>query len=228
MIVDDTESEYDYMKFYEETYHFKEMCLLQCPLITNELTKVEASGKEVIIVNKVDHICEIDSTRVNTDDMEVHIQAPIYNERMNIRNQVQLRAILEDKRNSIINPILAEYRWSSHLPENLTDSELFTSNKRVFQNYTEDNLKQAITIFNMNAFNYKSENDQMRIIVKAWDDTLKLFGFDIIELPEIDEANIKITIAEGGRQGEVVTSSTKLETMSTLNIDISDMQDADE
>jgi len=232
MVISDTESAYDYMNFYIETYSFKGMCLLECPSITNALSGVEADGDEVIITDEINRVCNINHPLVRTNEMEVHIQAPIYNERVDIRRQIQLRAILTDKRDCTDCTIVAKYSWSSYLPEVLTN-ELYSSDRRIFQNYSDENLKQAITVLNMNAFNFKSGNDQMRIIVKAWDSELKLFDFDMIELfsnrpPEIDAANIMITIAEGEKEGEVVTQNTKLETMNTINIDISDVQDYDD
>ena len=130
-----------------------------------------------------------------------------------------LRALLEDLRDKVIDPLHVKYNWTSYYPEDIyaNDRELLRSDKRTYQNYSEENVGRAIATLNMNAFNYKNEHNQTRLIVRAWakDGHKTLFNFDMTEIfgnrpPELAEDNIGIVIADGDKKGEVVTSSTKL------------------
>ena len=150
----------------------------------------------------------------STHPIGVLIQSPPYAQKVNIKRNMNLRAIIYDSTNN-----LSSITWFSYPKENFSKANFYTSDERIFTTYDDNNLAKEITSINMNSFNYKGENNEMRIGVKV--KTSDSFGFDFIELfgnrpPELKETSV--TIVQG--------SSLKTQTYITINI--KDIQDSDD
>ena len=220
----------NYMNLYRETYAMDGMCLLDCPVIYKDEPD---RTQNVISQSNITHKCYVNHSLMMEGNFELDVQPVIFPERVNIKRSVLLRAILTDSRNYTIKeyePFHANYIWSSHPAEAIND-EFLNSDKRSFQNYSNENIKRAVTSLNMNAFNYKSDNDQMRLIVRAWSGDY--FNFSMFELygnrpPELDDNNIVIKLIDKLNLDVVLTSSDTLSTGQSINIEISNIQDADD
>eukprot|EP00826_Nyctotherus_ovalis_P048005 TRINITY_DN5613_c0_g2_i1.p1 TRINITY_DN5613_c0_g2~~TRINITY_DN5613_c0_g2_i1.p1 ORF type:complete len:1340 (+),score=431.61 TRINITY_DN5613_c0_g2_i1:77-4096(+) len=225
------DSNLNYMNIYREMYWFKGMCFTECPQI--ERTEGDASTN-VILVKEYEHSCVEDESKLdNPRGIEVRAQDVIFPDKVNIKRSIKLRALLKDLRVHDENtPILkATYVWSSHPTENKEEEGFESSDKRVYQNYTEENLRQAITTLNMNAFNYKSESDPMRLIVRSWANGY--FDYDMLELygnrpPELDDASIKVRHSNSSLGTGDLTSKDALSTQIRLNVLVGKTQDADD
>lgn len=224
------DNDLNYMNTYKELYSYGGMCFIECP----QIYLVEGDpSTNVIKTREYEHLCLDDDTAMEkVRGIKVTIQDTIFPEKINIKRPIKLRALLTDLRDFDENTaaLNAKYIWSTH-PSETVNEELKSSDKRIFQNYTEQNLQRAITSLNMNAFNYKTDNDQMRIIVRAWANGF--FDYDVIELygnrpPELDDSNVKVRYSDKKLGTKDLTSKDNLKTNIELDVHISRLQDADD
>jgi len=221
----------NYMNVYKELYRLKGICFLECP----KILRIEGRDSSNVIIEKgYSHEC-VEIPKMKSEGIRVDIQDVIFPEKLNIRRPIRLRALLTDQRvsNPPQQPLRANYIWSTHPVEKQAESGFATSDRRVFQNYTDQNIKHAITSLNMNAFNYKSDKDPMRIIVRAWANEDRYFNYDVVELygnrpPELRDVNVKIRHSNSSLGTNDLTSRDKLKTGINLDVHINSIQDADD
>jgi len=210
-IVSDPKGEVNYNNTYRETYLFKRMCMLTCPVIINE---VSSAKENLISTEESNKKCSIKYKPQGVAKIEVNIQPVIFPERVNIKRGVFLRALISDPIS-----LLKGVYWSAHPAEDQTIAGFYTSDKRAFLSYAPEAINNTVISLNMNAFNYKGENDEMRIYTKAW--TNDSLDFDIIELygdrpPELKDENVFFSQTKG------------LKTGGSVDIEIDYIQDADD
>eukprot|EP01022_Parablepharisma_sp_SALTPOND_P032964 TRINITY_DN87968_c2_g1_i1.p1 TRINITY_DN87968_c2_g1~~TRINITY_DN87968_c2_g1_i1.p1 ORF type:complete len:2564 (+),score=195.91 TRINITY_DN87968_c2_g1_i1:1053-8744(+) len=211
MPVADPNGTLNYNNTFKETFLFNKMCMLECPVITNDLS---SSKPNVIEADYYEHKCLVGYKPQRTSPISVKVQPIIFPERVNIKRGIYLRALVNDPTSS-----LTSMAWSAHPEEDLTLPDFYNSDRRIFLSYDYENLNTSITQLNMNAFNYKGDTEQMRIVVKAF--TNDSLDFDVIELygdrpPELKDENVFFQPSKG------------LTTGSYVNITINEIQDADD
>ena len=206
-----TDTSVNYNNTYNETYFFKNMCMFECPSLINDLS---ATGDELIHYENYSRTCLMDSLPQGAAPVTINIQSVVYPQRVSIKKSIKLRALIDDPTSG-----LKTLFWESHPTENKSDTDFYTSDERIFDEYTTENLNKSVAALNMNSFNYKGENDQMRIYIKGY--TVDSMAYDIIELygnrpPELDDDYINFTQTED------------LKTFQTINITIENVMDSDD
>ncbi len=200
----------DYNNTYQETYYFKRMCMLSCPDITNYFS----TSQKLVSYNYYIHTCKINSLPSGVHPISVSVQPIMYPQKVSIKRAVSLRALVSDSTGN-----LAGLSWVAHPAEDTTASGFTSSDKRVFDSYSDDTLNSTVVALNMNAFNYKGENDEMRIVVQAW--TSDSMNFDVFELygnrpPELNDDDVSFSPSSG------------FTTESYINITLTNVEDADD
>ena len=188
-------------KFYTEKYLLNNMCMDNCPFLG---TLVKASE---------DHHChniytseaaesENEAESLTPQLPTVKIQNPGYMQKVSMKKQIRLRALISDPSN-----IMEDIIWEAFpldFPEADGDTSEAkrkdfseTKTERAFLNYTEATLQQTIVSLNMNGFNMKGGN-ALRVIFKlttnegrtAYDIT-ELYGNRPPELPDVLDLDTK-------------------------------------
>ncbi len=200
----------DYNNTFQEAYLFKKMCMLSCPNIVNDFNP----SKQLVEYDNYTHTCVIGAVPQGSHPISVTIQPIIYPQKVNIKRSIYLRALVNDPTSNMTN-----VWWNSHPTEDRSASGFYSSDKRTFESYGEDNINSSVTAINMNAFNYKSETEVMRLVVKV--ETCDSIAFDVLELygnrpPELSDDYVTFAPTSGYQTG------------SYINITVTDVQDADD
>lgn len=214
------EGEEDYMNKYSDAYAYKGMCLYECPKVWRD------ENTNVMLSDEFLHKCEADEDKLQPVYFNVTIQPLFFDTRIDVARSLYLRALFEDLRDfdGSTEALEPSFLWVAHPEEDTTVKGFLESDKRIFINYTDENMRNIITELNVNAFNFKSDRDNTRVVVNAW--ASGGFDFDIIEIygnkpPELDINKITFKF-----DNEVQTSETA--TMKTMEVGVRDIPDADD
>lgn len=194
---------------YTELFMFNHLCMTSCPIITNDLSIFQ----ENLVVTYLDtRICQLNSLPQGKHPISVFCQHPAYPDKIDVGIVADLRALVNDPTDN-----LTAISWSAIPAENLTNTTLFTSEQRTFLTYDPINIASYISTLNMNSFNYKGDNNEMRILLKARTcDSLAYYLFELY----------------GNRAPTILATSVSptgiYTTLSYINVTVIGIRDSDE
>ena len=195
---------------YTQFFFFKNMCLTSCPVFKNDYSK---SATNVIIARDDLHLCYLGVLPNNSHPISVALQQPFYPDKLDVKLNVILRAIINDPTHN-----LTLISWTSFPEEDMTNSSFFTSEERVFQSYDSTVLNSSTISLNMNLFNYRGDFNQLCIFVKAY--TCDSFAFDVFQLFGNSPPDVSGNIT--------FPDNTIFSTLSTISLSLSGIKDAND
>ena len=187
---------YEQEILYLEKYTYKGMCLDACPpttlttFVPIDIDQGDGGDKELVdlMVLTELHECKLSTNQSTTPPttfpsltshppLTVWIQDLAYPDKLSIKKEIRLRAMIEDDLQS-----LDSILWSIFPPEVYSDeSEQESEEKRIFMSYMNKALNKQIINLNMNGFNYKPPDYPcwIKVTVRNKD---SYSAFDMIEV----------------------------------------------
>ncbi len=194
-------------KWYADKFYFDHMCVVTCPVITNDISIYH---EDLVSVDNMTHICVLNKPPTGAHPISVSIQPLPYRSRVNLQESMKIRALVSDPTGG-----LTGISWQAHPAEDIYAAGFNVSDQRTFASY--DALDSLVVAINMNSLNYKTNNDAKHIIVKVR--TIDSMGIAFTELFGNLVADFK--------QSTFALSPTSLVTMSSFNITVGGAEDPD-
>ena len=197
-------------KIYADKYYFNHMCVMKCPVITNDIS---AAHEDLVAVNNITRYCVLNSPPMGAYPIYVSIQPLSYRSRVNLQESMKIRALVEDPTGTF-----AGISWQAHPAEDITVSEFNSSDQRTFSSYEAEYLSRQVVGINMNSLNYKTNNDEKHIIVKVrTTDSMAIAFTELFGNLVVDFKKCTFT-----------TSPTELSAMGHFDISIAKAEDPDD